>query len=300
MAIPKQLIAIDRWLTWRNIEGKKIPSIPLNDASKWQTFDNTHSALSGKDGGIGFILDVSDDIGGIDLDGCRDPQTGVLTDWALSIVKGFGSYTEVSPSGTGVKIFAAGCPPKISPNVLAMPGEPIQGKSPAIEIYTSGRYFAVTGIRYAETSEEVVSNPAAWLRLISLVKNRTEEQEKTETRKKKRPDQNGRNNKLASLAGTMRRKGFELEAILAALHLENEAKFDPPLPDKEVEIIAKSVCRYEPSADDFARNQNNKVLENNQDNIRLALFKMKILVRYNEFTTPASPPIRWASRGGVG
>ena len=83
----------------------------------------------------------------------------------------------------------------------------------------------------------------------------------------------------------MRRKGFELEAILAALHLENEAKFDPPLPDKEVEIIAKSVCRYEPSADDFARNQNNKVLENNQDNIRLALFKMKILVRYNEFTT---------------
>lgn len=57
-----------------------------------------------------------------------------------------------------------------------------------------------------------------------------------------------RDSTLASLAGTMRRRGMGGEAILAALHAENKAHCKPPLPDKDVERIAASVARYEPSA----------------------------------------------------
>jgi hypothetical protein len=54
----------------------------------------------------GFVFDAErDGIAGIDLDGCRDPTTGEIAEWAMKIVRSINSYTEISPSGTGVKIF---------------------------------------------------------------------------------------------------------------------------------------------------------------------------------------------------
>jgi len=53
-----------------------------------------------------------------------------------------------------------------------------------------------------------------------------------------------RNVDLASLAGSMRRRGMSFKSIFAALKVENEEKCDPPLAEREVEAIAKSVSRY--------------------------------------------------------
>jgi putative DNA primase/helicase len=53
-----------------------------------------------------------------------------------------------------------------------------------------------------------------------------------------------RNNTLASLAGTMRRRGMSRAAILAALLEHNREFCDAPLPEQEVQGIADSVCRY--------------------------------------------------------
>jgi putative DNA primase/helicase len=55
-----------------------------------------------------------------------------------------------------------------------------------------------------------------------------------------------RNSTLTSLAGTMRRKGMSEAAILAALREEN-GRCTPPLEDKEVQTIARSVSRYDPA-----------------------------------------------------
>jgi len=55
-----------------------------------------------------------------------------------------------------------------------------------------------------------------------------------------------RNVTLASLAGTMRRRGMSEDAIRDALLKENSLKCDPPLEDSEVECIAKSVAKYPP------------------------------------------------------
>ncbi len=57
-----------------------------------------------------------------------------------------------------------------------------------------------------------------------------------------------RNQTLASLAGTMRRRGMPLEAIEAALLQVNLRQCNPPLPDKDVQVIAKSVARYQPDS----------------------------------------------------
>lgn len=61
-----------------------------------------------------------------------------------------------------------------------------------------------------------------------------------------------RNNSLASLAGSMRRRGLSPEAIGAALLEENRRRCDPPLPDGEVRAIAESVSRYPPGMHESA------------------------------------------------
>lgn len=55
-----------------------------------------------------------------------------------------------------------------------------------------------------------------------------------------------RNPELASLAGTMRRRGMDADAIAAALKVTNAARCRPPLPDSEVDAVARSVSRYRP------------------------------------------------------
>jgi hypothetical protein len=55
-----------------------------------------------------------------------------------------------------------------------------------------------------------------------------------------------RNSTLASMAGHMRRCGFDRDAIFEALWITNEARCDPSLNVADVEKIADSVCRYAP------------------------------------------------------
>jgi len=56
-----------------------------------------------------------------------------------------------------------------------------------------------------------------------------------------------RNDHLTSMAGGMRRSGFGQSAIEAALLEENADKCQPPLEEKEVRSIARSVAQYEPA-----------------------------------------------------
>ncbi|BFG72107.1 hypothetical protein PTKU46_01400 [Paraburkholderia terrae] len=54
----------------------------------------------------------------------------------------------------------------------------------------------------------------------------------------------GRNNALASLAGTLHHRGVSAEVLSAALHAENRTRCVPPLPDSEIEAIVRSVSKY--------------------------------------------------------
>jgi hypothetical protein len=58
-----------------------------------------------------------------------------------------------------------------------------------------------------------------------------------------------RNARLASLAGTMRRRGMETPEIMVAMLEVNRRRCQPPLPESEVREIAASISRYAPAAD---------------------------------------------------
>ena len=82
--------------------------------------------------GLGFVLTADDPFVGIDLDNCFTEE-GKILPWAQEIVEMIDSYTEVSPSGTGIRIFVKG----------KLPGE--HCRTGNIEMYQQGRYLTVTG-----------------------------------------------------------------------------------------------------------------------------------------------------------
>ena len=53
-----------------------------------------------------------------------------------------------------------------------------------------------------------------------------------------------RNAWMASIAGTMRRRGMSRQAVEAALKVENKLRCAPPLEEREIERIAASIDRY--------------------------------------------------------
>ncbi|MDA1277982.1 MAG: AAA family ATPase [Verrucomicrobia bacterium] len=59
----------------------------------------------------------------------------------------------------------------------------------------------------------------------------------------------GRNDALFRDASAMRRRGFDGEAISAALIVRNRNDCSPPLPDGDVRTIAASATKYEPEGD---------------------------------------------------
>ena len=117
--IPQELIALPQWVIWkpelRDGKWTKVPYCPgdplrkakTNDPSTWGTYQEAIKAASESDGtfGIGFVFTEDDPHSGVDLDHVREPETGAICEWAQEIIQSLNSYTEVSPSGTGVKIF---------------------------------------------------------------------------------------------------------------------------------------------------------------------------------------------------
>jgi putative DNA primase/helicase len=89
--------------------------------------------------GIGFRL--GDGWMGCDLDTCISNKQ--FTPWAKDALRRLRSYSEVSPSGTGVKVFMRGSFPTVHTKFVLDPT--IKSHAPQIEIYTDVRYFAVTG-----------------------------------------------------------------------------------------------------------------------------------------------------------
>jgi len=145
--IPRELKGYPNWVNWlhEEREGKptKVPIIPgrtqrarSNDPSSWRTFENAMQGYRQCENehiaGIGFMF-TNSGLWGMDLDHCRDPETGIIEAWAMEIIRMANTYAELSPSGTGVHLIGKGRLPS---------GGRRKGK---IEIYDSGRFFTVTG-----------------------------------------------------------------------------------------------------------------------------------------------------------
>jgi len=93
--------------------------------------------------GVGFVFTDDDPIVGVDLDDCRDPETGDVDDAAQDIIERLDSYTEVSPSGTGYHVLITGTLPD---------GRNRRG---SVELYDTARFFTVTGDHVERTPTRV-------------------------------------------------------------------------------------------------------------------------------------------------
>jgi len=157
--VPDHLPTVAHWVDWCwEKRASKWTKIPINaasgarasstDPSTWSTFEEAiWYARKNLLPGVGFVFANCNPFAGVDLDGCRDPQTGRLEAWAREIVAELDSYAEVSPSGRGIKVFVRGTLP---------PGRKRKGP---VEMYDSGRFFTVTGHRLSEAPADVTERP---------------------------------------------------------------------------------------------------------------------------------------------
>jgi putative DNA primase/helicase len=139
--IPPELKTLPQWVCFRH---DKVPMNPktgnnakADDPDTWGEFEQAVRHWEAHRGigiaGVGFEFSLGDPYTGVDLDKCRDLETGMIEPWAQEIVDRLQSYTEFSPSGGGLHILVRGKLP---------PGGNRKGK---IEMYDSARYFTMTG-----------------------------------------------------------------------------------------------------------------------------------------------------------
>jgi len=97
--------------------------------------------------GLGFCVGQST-IVGIDLDHCCNSQTGVIDDWARSIVDTLNTYTEYSPSGSGLRLLCFGTLPETTGRKY---------RNGPVEMYdrSTNRYLTITGQRVPNTPDEL-------------------------------------------------------------------------------------------------------------------------------------------------
>lgn len=173
-SIPETLRLAVQWLVWKyewradKTGGKwtKVPYDPKtgkrarsNGPETWAT---SAAALRVHQGGgyagIGFAFRDGDGLAGVDLDHVIDPDTSEALPWALEILEAFkGTYAEISPSGTGLRIFCIGKAIRC--------GKGTENKAVELYDHSSPRYLTVTGHHWPGSSPVITEQQPAldWL-----------------------------------------------------------------------------------------------------------------------------------------
>jgi archaellum biogenesis ATPase FlaH len=160
--IPKELIKLPQWLHWRygklRANGKK-SKIPCDfggvnfrgEIESWKTKtlkhiynEKQHHLVSANLEGVGFVPAKDDPYFVIDIDGCFDEDKNLKQEYEWLL--GFDTYTEVSPSGIGLRVIGKLEDKRKYPNAFT-------DEEPAFGIYTSNKWFTITGNIYQDHSQ---------------------------------------------------------------------------------------------------------------------------------------------------
>jgi hypothetical protein len=151
--VPAALRERPQWVVWQWVwKVEKWTKMPVNartgkgaranDPRSWSSFEDACAAYREDHvnyAGIGFMFSADDGFAGIDLDDCVD-ESGTIAEPAMQIIRQLNTYAEVSPTGTGVKIFVQAS----KPAGALCKSTVIEGMGD-VEVYDGGRYFTVTG-----------------------------------------------------------------------------------------------------------------------------------------------------------
>jgi hypothetical protein len=149
--IPAELTALPQWVGHDLIpkpDGKlnKPPYSPhggmasSTDPATWGTYDQVLALVDSRKAKVpGFAFTEACGLAGVDFDDCRDPETGTIEPWVMAQVRAIDTYTEISPSGRGVKVIGRGQVPHNGKNG-------VKGRHPGqVEMYSRDRFFTITG-----------------------------------------------------------------------------------------------------------------------------------------------------------
>ena len=185
MSFPQGLKALPQWICWRlepDPKGGKPRKVPYDpktgrkasstNPQTWATLPEAESARGRyQSTGIGFVFTEACGIVGVDIDHCRAEDAGspggsTLNDTARAILEKCPSYAEISPSGTGLHIFYHG----------TMPGKGNKNSATGVEMYSTGRYFTMTGQHLDSTPDDIADGAAAlpWIHETFIAKKRKE------------------------------------------------------------------------------------------------------------------------------
>jgi primase-polymerase (primpol)-like protein len=175
--IPPELRQLAQWVVWKYVpevdpetgetNWDKPPRRPdgrLASSTNPQTWSPYETALAayqaGGLDGLGIALDGRENADGlvlvaVDLDHCTDRLSGRTEPWAQAIIDAIRSYSEISPSGTGIRIF-----------LWARPLARGRKRGPK-ECYCRGRYVTVTGHHIGGTPRTVEARPEALLAFLA-------------------------------------------------------------------------------------------------------------------------------------
>lgn len=132
------------------------------------------------------------------------------------------------------------------------PGFPVKtmaGLLPGLDVRGDGGFCNIVGDNYAIQRLPTHDNLYPWEQLPGQIReamNDAKSAPHVAIVKGNLIPEGQRNAVLTSIAGAMRRRGISEAALLAALHIENQGRCTPPLPDEEVQRIVQSICRYDP------------------------------------------------------
>jgi putative DNA primase/helicase len=152
------------WVVWRMemVKGKptKVPYQPNNPTRRAKSDDSatwsdaaTAIKVAERDGfdGVGLQLH-NGEIAAFDLDHCRDPNTGTIHPKVEELIERAASYTEITPSKTGLRIIGIYCGLLTKGIKRPVPG----ANGVSIEAYpASKRYITVTGDHLDGTPEKL-------------------------------------------------------------------------------------------------------------------------------------------------
>lgn len=147
--IPPELKALPQWVVW--VPGTKAPhdakthgAAKVNEPLTWATYERAEKCWRDNPkryAGIGFVFTAEDPFCGLDLDDCLSPE-GVPYDRAWKLMERMASYTEISPSGRGVKIIVRATKPVTD---CAKRVKWSDAEAGDLEVYDRSRYFTITG-----------------------------------------------------------------------------------------------------------------------------------------------------------
>jgi hypothetical protein len=146
--VPDELKRAKQWIV---CDEEKVPLVATlsgacyaassTDPTTWRDYETAYTAWLENEwsfAGVGRVITLEEEYVGVDFDDVLDPDTGELEPRAAEIIELLNSYSEISPSLRGVKVW------------VRAPSLTRAHTKPCLELYPRGRYFTVTGLVFRE------------------------------------------------------------------------------------------------------------------------------------------------------